>query len=386
MTMSRPAPAGLGPPPTRHARGFTLVELLVALAVGLITTLAIAQSLIAAQGQQMRTTRGSDAQVNGALALYELQRAVQSAGYGLISQTEGLGCPIRARHADAAEAQDWLLTPVLITPGADGAPDRLRVMSSDNGRYAVPIKVAIDHPRTAANFFVDTTLGVAPGDLMVALPLPWDETHWCSVFNVTQTGGAGSGQLIHNPGSDGPWNQAGGQTIFPEDGYPAFAAGSPPRGTLLLNLGRLLLRDYAIDAGQALVLSELDSARGANAETGELFPHIVQLQALYAKDSDGDGAVDRYDDVQPTDAAGWAQVLGLRLAVVARSAQAEREAVTLDSPSWRLGRGVSVPGSSACGDDRCLPLRLDILPEGWQHYRYSVFETLVPLRNRIWHA
>ncbi|MBN4841926.1 hypothetical protein H4F85_27725 [Citrobacter braakii] len=47
---------------------------------------------------------------------------------------------------------------------------------------------------------------------------------------------------------------------------------------------------------------------------------------------------------------------------------------------------MSVPGSSACGDDRCLPLRLDILPEGWQHYRYSVFETLVPLRNRIWHA
>lgn len=376
----------LPPPAARPSRGFTLIELMVALAVGLITTLAIAQSLIAAQGQQLRTTRGSDAQVNGALALHELQRALQSAGYGLISQPEGLGCPIRARHVESAAEQSWVLSPVLITPGADGAPDALRVLSSDNGRYAVPIKVAIDHPRSETRFFVDTTLGVAVGDLMVALPLPWDGSRGCTAFNVTQTGGAGSSQLVHDSDSTGPWNPAAGQSLFPEAGYAAFAAGSPPRGTLLLNLGRLLVRDYAIDPGQALVLRELDTARGPLPQAGELYPHIVQLQALYAKDSDGDGTVDRYDDEQPADAAAWAQVLGLRLAVVARSAQAEREAVTADSPSWRLGRGVTVPGSSACGEDRCLPLRLDGLPAGWQHYRYSVFETLVPLRNRIWHA
>lgn len=373
------------PRPLPAPRGFTLVEMMVAMVVGLLTTLLIAQALIQGEGQRRTTLGGQDAQTHGALALHELQRGLMSAGYGLVSTIEALGCEVRARHESAAADQTWTLTPVEIIPGAGSAPDRLRILNSDNARYAVPIKVAVDHPRTAANFFVDTTLSVAPGDLMVAVPLPWSATRWCSAFNVTQVGSGGTTQIIHNPGLNGPWNQAGGQTIFPAEGYPAFVPGSPPRGSILLNLGRLLVREYHV-AGGELRLDEFDSSLGPTRRDEATHPDIVQLQALYGKDSDGDRVVDRYDDVSPTTAAGWQQVLAVRVALVARSPQAEREDVTAASPAWNLGAGVTVPGSQDCSGSRCLTLDLSGLPSGWQRHRYKVYDTVVPLRNRIWHA
>ena len=52
--------------------GFTLVELMVAMVIGLVTTLVITQVLAFSEGQKRTTTSGSDAQVNGSLALYTL--------------------------------------------------------------------------------------------------------------------------------------------------------------------------------------------------------------------------------------------------------------------------------------------------------------------------
>ena len=65
--------------PRAHQTGFTLVELMVGLALALITTVIVAQVMWAAEGNRRTTTQGSDAQVNGALALYTLQRDLQMA-------------------------------------------------------------------------------------------------------------------------------------------------------------------------------------------------------------------------------------------------------------------------------------------------------------------
>jgi type IV pilus assembly protein PilW len=74
----------------------------------------IAQVIITADGNRQTTTTGNDAQVNGALALYTLNREVQGAGYGLISHSAGLGCPIRAKFGTAGELSDLLLAPVTL--------------------------------------------------------------------------------------------------------------------------------------------------------------------------------------------------------------------------------------------------------------------------------
>src|SRR5688572_29138886 len=81
-----------------HQRGMTLVELMVALLLGLVTTYFISQVFAVAESHKRTATFGTDAQVNGAVALHTLRRHVMSAGYGLISAPSALGCPIAGRY------------------------------------------------------------------------------------------------------------------------------------------------------------------------------------------------------------------------------------------------------------------------------------------------
>lgn len=66
-------------------RGFSLVEVVVGLAIGLIAILVTLQIFSAGQAQRRITTRGGDAQQNGMIAMYLLERDLRQAGYGIES-------------------------------------------------------------------------------------------------------------------------------------------------------------------------------------------------------------------------------------------------------------------------------------------------------------
>ena len=381
----------------RSTSGFTLIELMVGMVMGLLVTVVIAQVLVSSEGRRRTTVAGSDAQANGALALYTLQRDIQAAGYGMTSILRGLGCPIRAERGGVSFP--FVLQPLAITDGAAGAPDTLLVMSSAKLNFSAPARITADHPPTAANFFVSTTLGIEDGDLMIAVPATLDTVNnppqnWCSVFQVTGTGqgqgqgqGQGLNQVIHNSGNGGDWNQPGGSTIFPTLGYPNPTKPGYEAGSYVVNLGQFVTRTYSI-ANQALVQTTFNSA-AALSSTDELFPHVVNLQAFYGKDTNGDGVVDTYNNATPTNGAGWDQVRSVRIVVVARSAQMEREPVTAAEPLWNVGTAASVTGATAsvaCGAGRmCVTLNVNGLAD-WQRYRYKVYDSVVPVRNLLWRS
>lgn len=352
------------------ARGFTLVELMVGLAIGLFATLVIAQVLTVSEGRRRTTVSGSDAQVSGSLALYSVQREVEMSGYGVTAAVGGLGCPIKAQRNGVDYT--FTLAPLLITQGASGAPDTLQMMSSAKLSYSVPARVVTDHPRTAANFFVNTTLGGQVGDLMIAVPATFDANNWCSIFNITNL--PGNTQIIHNNGSGGDWNQAGGQTIFPNAGYPA--------GSYLVNLGQFVTRTMTVGATKTLQVTTF-STSSVTSTVEDLYPDVVQLKALYAKDTNGDGLADTYDYTTPTTSAGWQEVKGIRVAVVSRSAQMEKDNVTAANPLWDVGNTGTVNGSATCGTSKCVSIKVDNLAD-WQRYRYKVYDTIVPIRNLLW--
>jgi type IV pilus assembly protein PilW len=99
--------------------------------------------------------------------------------------------------------------------------------------------------------------------------------------------------------------------------------------------------------------------------------------------------VDTYDKTLPAD---WTQVLSIRIAIVARSGQYEKDLVTQSAPLWDLGASSTVTGAISCHNgSQCLPIKVDYLSEGgdanaWQHYRYRIYDATVPLRNIIWNA
>ncbi|HSB98998.1 MAG TPA: prepilin-type N-terminal cleavage/methylation domain-containing protein, partial [Burkholderiaceae bacterium] len=127
-------------------RGMTLVELMVALLLGLITTYFISQVFAVAEGQKRTATFGTDAQVNGSVALHTLRRHVMSAGYGVISVPSAIGCPITGRYGTSGSttaAPGMSLVPVVITPGtsASAPSDRVAVLTSTKSSFAAPVKI-----------------------------------------------------------------------------------------------------------------------------------------------------------------------------------------------------------------------------------------------------
>lgn len=343
-------------------RGVSLIELMVGMLLGLVVVLVVAQVLSFAEGQKRTSTGGSDAQVNGALALYSLQREIQMAGYGLTYDKSALGCPVSANHATTGNLA-WTLVPAIIQDGANGAPDTITLMSASRS-FSVPLQVTVDHASTADHFVVRSALGVNAGDVMIVVP----PSLQCTVFSVSAVSNVN--QLKH---VGGVWNQEL-STVFPAAGYAA--------GAQLLNTGQLISRSFSITADHVLRQQTLGLGAGA-ASSEDLFPEIVNLQALYGKDSNNDGVVDLYDNVTPANNAGWRQVLALRLALVSRSVSYQKEEVSLSQPLWDVGTAVSVAGAADCQAGKCITLKVDAVPD-WKHYRYKVYDVVVPLRNMLW--
>jgi type IV pilus assembly protein PilW len=128
----------------------TLVELLVAMLLGLITTYFISQVFAVAEGQKRTATFGTDAQVNGAVALHTLRRHVMSAGYGVISAASTLGCPITGKFGvsgSTTAAPVTTLAPVIVTPGtsASAPSDEVRVLTSTKSTFAAPVVTKESH-------------------------------------------------------------------------------------------------------------------------------------------------------------------------------------------------------------------------------------------------
>jgi type IV pilus assembly protein PilW len=361
-------------PPFARQAGFTLIELMVGIALALITTVIVAQVMWAAEGSRRTTTQGSDAQVNGALALYTMQRDLQMAGYGVVNNPDTLGCQVRGQY-DTHPVRTFTLAPVIIAAGgAANASDSITVLRSGSTRAALPVVTTGNHANTSNSFEVQSTVGVADGDMMLAMPEAPSATNWCTLFQVhADSTNPISGTTIPHIASGSSWNPA--TSIMPS----SYAAG-----TTLSNVSRLVNRRYEISADSDLQSVDVITANDVPA-TATVASQIVLMKAYYGKDTDGDGVVDSYNQTTPTDNAGWRQVRTVRMAVVARSAQREKDEVTTSDPLWDVGQTVSVTGSATCGESHCLTLQVSTAAgTEWRHYRYKVFDTVIPLRNMLW--
>jgi type IV pilus assembly protein PilW len=126
------------------------------------------------------------------------------------------------------------------------------------------------------------------------------------------------------------------------------------------NPGKLLRRN--------ILISDTDT---------EVAEGVADLKAQYGVDANGDGAISssEWQDADPTD---WTRLLAVRFAVLARSQQFEKTEVTTTAPSWSAGAFTmrNADGTTDAHDGSV---------NDWRHYRYRVYESVVPLRNMLWH-
>jgi len=87
----------------------------------------------------------------------------------------------------------------------------------------------------------------------------------------------------------------------------------------------------------------------------------------------------------------WQQIRAIRVALVAQGRQRETGTVTLDGDSAASTCASQTPHPAAIcwhpdplGDGVKLDVNIGNTNPDWQHYRYRVIETTIPLRNVVW--
>lgn len=379
---------------SRNEAGMSLVELMVGMLIGLIGIVIITHLYVTNEQYKRSTTGTGAAQVNGAIALYTLERDVRMAGFGL-AHSALLSCtcttttppcsPIQYHyngtysHSPALTSTGALAplraAPVAINNGLPGVSDQVTIMYTTANERVLSGQLDENMANAGANLKVDGTAGFTSGTGALATNLVIvAQSDKCAMFQLSGVEEATS-TLLHVGGS---WNPAGGGSL------PKFDAGAK-----VFNLGTPVWRTYSINATANAYQLQLIDTVGllGGATTQQLVDDIVDMQVQYGKDTSGvpDNVVDVWNPDLPADADQWQRVIAVRIAVLARSGNFEKPTdpgdpcmATTTAPTWsgsgvvdslgNLSSVLTVPG----GLPSC--------------YRYRVFETVIPLRNMIWRA
>ncbi len=370
-------------------RGMSLVELMVAVTLALVTIVVVMQVLSVYEARKRTSTVGNDAEMSAAVGLFMLERQVRSAGAGLTLPT-GFACGqgVNGFYDGVTFSNGAPLAPLAIVDGGAVAgvprPDRLRVLHSDSAFGVAPGTVIQGMAAATSPVMVSTAVGLVEGDLMLVGSA--DGQKLCTLMQLSDAPDpVGSGlQLPHASGGAFPYNPASPPASFAN-------AIRYDVGDIVVNLGRLGMRTFGVicnDGAAPAVDNSCDLAMWdtlaapANptlAEADSVASQVYNLQVQYGVSAVAGAVVTDWVDAT----GGWAapsavdieRIKAVRIAIVTRG-NFERDP---EDPTKMVSPAELVLWDAGEATELAIPLTDDE-----RNYRYKVLRVVVPLINVIW--
>lgn len=346
--------------PTYQA-GFSLVEIMVGLVIGLLATLVIVQIMSVFEAQKRTTTGSADAQTNGAIALFTIEHELKMGGFPIMptALTESpFKCATVRMNGVANPAAAVLLAPVIITDGGGNASDTISIRYGSTRAGGVPTKIQALPVGNVVT--VATNFGCLNGDTSL---ISNSISTICDLSTVT-TGGL--------PGATIP----PGNTITLAD-----VTGVQP-GSSLACLGAwpaVAPISFSVNNGNLI-------QNGNNVVAG-----IVNIQAQYGiSATTNSNVIVKWVDGNGAWAPGALTVASrnlikaVRIAVVAQNPKMDPAAVTQTCSSPTTPNPTGLCAWEGTAADPAPLINMNATIPNWLNYRYRVFETIIPVRNIIW--
>lgn len=369
--------------------GFSLIELLVALIVGLLASMAVYSVMSVNEGRKRTTTSVNDIDQAGAYALYQIDQAVRNAGAGLGLEfnesqdvTSTLGCQLHAARSGAqimpagtfpapfaAVNGNIRLAPIVIMDGAaGGGGDVIMAMSGSGGLSEIPTEFS-----TAASNLLQLNLenivSFRANDRILLLDAA--STQPCFISQVNATFVAKEDVSVLPLGG-----------IF----YQGVIAGNniTSAQTFAVNLGQTPSFTM-LGVGANNILFQYDLFRAAAATADDANPatfieNAYQMHALYGVDIDGNDTVASIQWVTPTGNYASANLLNGSAVASARLATIKAIKIGLVLRA-SLDEAKKVSNNTlTLFSDTASPVTVTLNPNT---FRYRAFEATIPLRNNL---
>jgi type IV pilus assembly protein PilW len=372
----------------RQAPGFTLVELLVAVTVGMALVLAATTMLIRHESGRRSLTSINDVSVGGAYISFVLDRTIRSAGSGFRRGWKaGYGCQLLVSRNNttvlprsnafpppfAGLPQAQRLAPVIVYAGqGSGGSDVLSVATGSSGLGESPLRVL---PNSAASnqLRVPATVGMRAGDLVLVMQ---DGVN-CMLEQLQSGFAGGADQLVSFGGT---YASGSINSVSLASMGTTSTAWVTPIGNVAGNQPAFQF----LGIGDNNTLQSYDVMRldGTDAPV-PLADGVVDLRALYGIEGATPGVIGSWVDpsVAPYDSASLnagtaaaqanlAKILAVRVGLVLCNSQPEKTAVS--------------PATLTLFADLGSPLsRSHTLSSSDQLMRWRTVEFTVPLRNAM---
>lgn len=397
---------------SRHRRsaGFSLVEVMVSMVIALLTFLVMLQMFESWDRSKRATAAGGGALTSGAVGMYRFERDLRLAGFGLAGALD-LGCTVGAFDgsrpnnpgggavsATATGLYSFPLTVVQIVDGGTG-PDQIAVLyGSSEGIGAVnqafstlsaggqPFVSAVSTEQKEMD--IGSLGGFRQGDLAVVAEDPAGTA--CNLVEITNTA-VGDRRSFRHDNAGNYVSAYTGASVTPRfnrlGGFASAATGrvygfgpAPQRRVWQIREGRTL--SFVND----LAWTDID-ADGAN-DFVDVADNVIDLQAQYGiATTPGSAAEAVCNNLLPnpnwTTAAPAAVcqpfLWAIRVAILVRSDEFDKLVVTPTAPAWAGGNFSMTNLDGTAGNTVPADPKDD-----WRHYRYKVFESVVPLKNNMW--
>jgi type IV pilus assembly protein PilW len=357
----------------RRQTGFSIIEIMVGVVIGMIAVLVIYQVFATSEGIKRNITAAGDAQQNGLLSSFMMGIELANAGNGLAVAAQDLGtCTPTAAMKDSLRP-----IPLLITPGATANnPDSFVIYYSVARTLIAP---ALFTSAAAANsdYQVQSANGFKKGDLIVA------------ITNPSGAGDCYSSRITDNvPAAD-----VNGIVAITHTNTPAVGASATLFNLGPSNLVQKVLYDVSGGNLRSTSLLDPDGVPSTTQPINPIASNVLNVKVQYGIDTAGDGLVHHWvPGVAGTPYGDWdpATLLAAPIATINRI-KAARIAVLVKSEQHdkdlNPDPGFSRTVFNDCADGgTCYPVTFSVAPVVGQQYgwRYRVYETVIPLRNEVW--
>ena len=379
----------------RAQQGMTLIELLVAMLISLVLSLAIFGVLASSEGLKRTTTSVNDINQTGNYAMYTIDKWVRSAGSGFAqSAAYAFGCTVHASRSGtqvlpagaAAPAPfdaintgtvgAFKLAPILIapgqtTPGVSGAAsDALIVMAGSAGYGESAVDLS---DLSAANELkLTNTVSFKANDIVL-------------VANRQGAAGAVSPCMIQQVSA------VAGKTVSLGGAYANASIGSEsltamPLESAAINLGNVVGNNsptfVMIGVGADNTLFSYDLLQTTATPLLPIAAGVFEMRALYGVDNDNNGTIDTWVDPSSSStytlaalmagdqtAAGLLQsIKAIRVGLITRTSLPERETVAPATLTLFSDLGLTYTRTLTTAE---------------RVYRYRTIESTIPIRNTM---
>ena len=380
-------------PALPRAAGFSLVELMVSIVIGLLAVMFATRMMTDSESNKDGALGGSESMQNGMMAMFSISADAEQAGYGLNDPILA-GCDTIFNDSKKFTMTSALRGAATVHPLAaavivhgNAGPDQLTLYSGSAASGTATVRLTTNYNGGNQIALDRTPYGFAVGDVIVVAPE--DGAGQCALAQISTLNQ--DAPSIGFASTADRFNTGDLDRTFPGSATRVFNLGRAanlPFHTWLVEGGVLRLRATNLgssgDAAQAVAdnIVSLKAQYGFDTRAVAAFDPELGMQVREWSntmiDADGDGVTGSAGDYQ--------RVAALRIAVIARNKRPERPgaggACSTTTEALKVFETDQPSGINA------VPVTLDLGvkddPIDWKCYRYRAFETVVPLRNASW--